>query len=153
MTKRERSLQHFKRLIGTWTTEATHPAWPGGVVHGTATFEWLEGEQFLLQRARSDQPEFPDSLTITGFVDRDRDEPAKDDDATMTMHYFDSRGVFRTFQSEIDDRTWRLWNDSPGFAQRFTFTFADDATMQLVTQLCKDGSTWRNDLEARYRRR
>jgi hypothetical protein len=150
---RKGELQHLKRLVGTWTTEGTHPARPGLVIRGTSTFEWLEGEQFLIQRARTDQPEFPASLTVTGFVDRDRDEPAKDDDATMAMHYYDSRGVFRTFKAAIDDKVWRMWNDSPGFAQRFTGTFADGgSTIVFVTQLCRDGSTWKDDLELTYRR-
>ena len=33
------------KLIGEWTTEATHPEVPGTVVHGTARVEWLEGER------------------------------------------------------------------------------------------------------------
>jgi hypothetical protein len=151
---RKTSLQHLKRFVGSWTTEATHPARPGLIVHGTATFEWLEGEQFLIQRTRTDQPEFPMALTVTGFVDRDRDVPAKDDDATMEMHYYDSRGVFRTFKSEIDERSWRVSNNSPGFAQRFTMTLGDGGnTIKLLTELCTDGSTWKHDLEATYRRK
>ena len=47
------------------------------MVHGSATFEWLEGERFLIQRARTDQPEFPDSLAILGFAERDRVESAQ----------------------------------------------------------------------------
>jgi len=38
-------LQFLNRLLGTWMTEATHPAVPGAVVHGTGTMEWLEGER------------------------------------------------------------------------------------------------------------
>jgi hypothetical protein len=40
-------LAPLNRLVGTWTTEATHPAMPGVVVHGTVVVEWLEGERFL----------------------------------------------------------------------------------------------------------
>jgi hypothetical protein len=35
-------LQGWQRLAGRWATEATHPALPGTVVTGQATFEWLE---------------------------------------------------------------------------------------------------------------
>jgi len=42
------------RGTAAWATEATHPALPGVVVHGSAIIEWLEGERFLIQRARSD---------------------------------------------------------------------------------------------------
>lgn len=150
---RTSDLHPLKRLVGTWLTEGTHPARPGLVIRGTSTFEWLEGQQFLIQRARTDQPEFPDSMTITGFVDRDRAEPADGDDASLVMHYYDSRGVFRTFNAAIDDKEWRVWNDSRGFAQRFTGTFADGgSTISVVTLLCTDGSTWKDDLELTYRR-
>src|SRR5688572_13986010 len=44
----------FNRLLGTWKLEATHPAMPGVVVSGTAVIEWLEGEQFLIQRSLTD---------------------------------------------------------------------------------------------------
>jgi len=38
------------RLVGTWTTEATHPAVPGVVVHSTVVIEWLEGQRFPAAR-------------------------------------------------------------------------------------------------------
>ncbi len=41
-------LQGWRRLVGTWATEATHPAFPGTVVSGQATFEWLEDQRFLI---------------------------------------------------------------------------------------------------------
>jgi hypothetical protein len=47
------SLQALSALIGEWTTEATHPAVSSTVVLGRSTFEWLEGERFLIARARS----------------------------------------------------------------------------------------------------
>jgi hypothetical protein len=44
MTERDRSLEPFDAPIGSWATEATHPA-VEAVVPGTVTFEWLEGGQ------------------------------------------------------------------------------------------------------------
>jgi hypothetical protein len=44
----EAALQPRNRLVGSWVTAATHPAVPG-VVQGTASIEWLEGQ-------RSDPP-------------------------------------------------------------------------------------------------
>src|SRR5262245_18105989 len=58
--------------VRTWTTDATHPALPGVVVHGTAVIEWLEGERFLINRARADHLDFPDSISIVGITVRDR---------------------------------------------------------------------------------
>jgi len=150
------ALKALDRLVGTWTTEARHPAMPGVVVHGTVLVEWLEGERFLIHRARSDHPDFPDSISIIGFTDRDRvdgdpsDEPATD----LRMHYFDSRGVSRIYAVSVDDQTWRIWRDAPGFSQRFAGRFADGGdTIIGRWQMCEDDRHWNDDLEIDYRRR
>ena len=141
-TKSEATLKQFNRGLGTWATEATHPAFPGVVVRGTAVIEWLEGERFLIQRSRTDHPDFPDSISIIGFTDRDRIGTAAGDAASerqLTMHYFDSRGVFRVYETSADDRCWRIWRDAPGFSQRFTGTFAADGdTILGLWQMSRD---------------
>ncbi len=104
-------MEPLARLVGNWTTEATHRAFPGVIVRGTAG------------------------------------EPR------MTMHYFDSRGVFRLFEAAIDDRSWRVWRNAPGFSQRFTGTFSDGGkTITGVWQLCEDDVHWNDDLQITYRR-
>jgi hypothetical protein len=156
----EPALDLLGRLVGTWTTDATHPAYPGVVVQGTAVIEWLEGERFLIHRARTDHPDFPDSISIVGITERDRvDNPPGNDAAATTgsrlcMHYFDSRGVFRVYDVSIDDEAWRLWRDAPGFSQRFTGSFADGGdTIAGRWQLCRDDIHWDDDLQITYRRR
>jgi len=48
MTANEPNLKALgRRLIGDWTTEATHSEVPGTVVAGSASVELLEGERFL----------------------------------------------------------------------------------------------------------
>jgi len=42
------------------------------VVHSTAVIEWLEGERFLIHRARTHHPDSPDSISIVGITGRDR---------------------------------------------------------------------------------
>lgn len=153
------TLKLLGRLVGRWTTEATHPAMPGVVVHGTASVEWLEGEKFLILRARTDHPKFPDSISIIGDTEHGRvDEatgeiPAASGDAHLRMHYFDSRGVFRLNEASIDESAWRWWRDDPEFAQRFTGTFADGgATIVGLSQLRRDDGHWADDLAITYRR-
>ena len=154
------ALKPLNCLVGTWTTEATHPAVPGVVVHGTAIIEWFEGERFLIQHARTDHPDFPDAIAIIGFTERDRVDsapnidPATGNNAHFRMHYFDSRGVFRVYEVGIDDDSWRLWRDAPGFSQRFTGMFVDNGdTIVGRWELCRDELHWDNDLEITYRRR
>jgi hypothetical protein len=156
----ELALKQLHRLVGTWTTAATHPASPGLVVHGIAEMTWLEGERFLIQRARTDHPDFPDSISILGIMDRDRAEDPRDADSRLAsaprlcMHYFDSRGVFRVYDMSIDDGGWRLGRNAPGFSQKFTGTFSPDRnTIDGRWQVSQDDANWENDLEITYRRR
>lgn len=155
----EPSLEPLDRLAGTWTTEASHPALPGVVVRGTATVEWLEGERFLIHRARNEHPDFPDSISVIGFTERDRiDDAARRDRSaeaapTLTMHYFDSRGVFRIYQASVDEQAWRLWRDAPGFSQRFTGAFAEGGdTVVGMWETRPDDVHWEEDLRITYRR-
>jgi hypothetical protein len=144
MTQTERSpeLAAFDRLVGEWTTEATHPAFPSTVVVGRATYEWLEGERFLIQRSSNDHPDFPDSISVVGFVD----------DA-LIGHYFDSRGVFRTYRMAMEGDTLRMWRDAPGFSQRLEARLSDDGlTFGGVWQLSRDDETWDDDLAITFTR-
>jgi hypothetical protein len=140
------SLHGLSGLVGAWTTEATHPAFPSTVVLGRTTFEWLEGERFLIARARSDHPDFPDSISIIGET------------GGLRMHYFDSRGVARIYEMTGDGRVWTFSRTTPDFSplnfmQRLTWTFSDDGqTIRGTSQICEDDKTWEDDLQITYRR-
>lgn len=155
----EQALKPLNQLVGDWDTEMTHPAMPGVVVHGGVITRWLEGERFLVQRAHTDHADFPDSLSIIGFTEEDRVEEEEHtaeaaSDAQLTMHYFDSRGVFRVYNVAVDDSALRIWRDAPGFSQRFTGRFGDGgATIAGQWQLSRDDTTWDDDLQITYRRK
>ncbi len=145
MTDRNDFQSLGRRLVGNWTSEATHPALPGTVVPGTASVEWLEGERFLIWRARSDHPDFPDSISILGDTDG------------LRWHYFDSRGVHRLLALTVTDDGWEIARhvpaSAPDFSQRLTVTFADaDTTMIGTSQISYDNETWSDDLAITYRR-
>jgi hypothetical protein len=153
------TLQLLGRLVGSWTTEATHPMMPGVTVHGTATIEWLEGERFLIHRARTDHPDFPDGISIIGHTEHDRVDaathalPESAEQPPLRMHYYDSRGVYRVYEAGIDAAAWRWWREAPGFSQRFTGTFADGGdTIVGRSQLRRDDDRWNDDLAITYRR-
>jgi hypothetical protein len=141
------SLEALNALVGEWTTEATHPMFPSTVVDGRSAVEWLEGETFLIVRARSDHPDFPDSISIIG------------DTGGLRMHYFDSRGVARIYELTLDGGVWTFSRTAPDFSplsfkQRLTWTFSDDGrTIRGTSQICRDDENWEDDLQITYRRR
>lgn len=155
---RDEALRSLGRIVGTWRTEATHPAMPGVVVHGTVDAEWLEGERFLIHRARSDHPDFPDSISIIGFTGHDRVHaatgavPADDREEQLRMHYFDSRGVSRVYEVGIDETSWRIWRDAPGLSQRFTGRWADGGDTIVGLWQMNERGEWKDDLAITYRR-
>jgi hypothetical protein len=133
--------QALAALVGDWTFEATHPMVPDTVVRGRATFEWLEGEEFLVIRSTNDHELFPDSISVIGNTDG------------LKEHYFDSRGVHRINEVSFEGGVWKWWREQPGFSQRFTGTFEDEgSTINGMSQLCRDDKTWKDDLAIVYRR-
>jgi hypothetical protein len=133
-------------LVGEWTTEATHPRYPSTVVRGRTAVEWLEGEKFLIARARSDHPDFPDSISIIG------------DTGGLRMHYFDSRGIARIYELTLDGRVWRFSRSAPDFSplafkQRLAWTFSEDGrTISGTSEISEHDDAWQDDLQITYRR-
>jgi len=134
-------IRTLDRLVGDWTTEATHPALPSTVVSGHASFSWLEGGKFLIARSRMDHPDFPDSISIIGETEGVR------------MHYFDSRGVYRIYEVRADEDSVEFSRDDPGFSQRFTGRFQEGGTViDGLWKLSRGDGQWADDLRITYRR-
>jgi hypothetical protein len=115
---------------------------PGAAIPGESTFEWFEGERFLIWRARYNHPEIPNAIAIMGIID-----------GKPSMQYFDSRGVYRLLAVSLSDGVWRFSGDYPEFSHRFTGTFSDDGdTITGQAELSEDRSTWEDDLAITYRR-
>ena len=142
MTEGDSSLEGFDVLIGTWDVEATHPEYDG-VLKGTATFEWLEGGKFLIERSRNEIELFPDAISVIG--------PPETGDG-LVMEYFDSRGVRRTYGVAMEDGALKIWRDNPEFAQRFAAPVAHDE-WGGTWELARTPGEWKDDLAITYRRR
>ena len=97
-------------FIGAWNVKASLAD-----ELATATFEWILGGRFVVQRQEIAHPDAPDSFAILGL-----------EDSGYVQHYFDSRGVTRRYEMTIENGVWTLTRDEPGFAQRFVGTFSAD---------------------------
>ena len=125
---------------------------PGITITGSATFEWLEGERFVIFRSHYEHPDLPDAVSIIGDTDG------------FHMHYFDSRGVYRLYELTIaaDGWTIAMARQSPAgafaspdapFSQRVIYTFEHAGQfMSGKGQLSHDDLNWDDDLEIMYRR-
>jgi hypothetical protein len=141
-------MEHLSPFVGEWEMEAAFAA--GGSADGGRTvFEWMFGGRFLSQRAEVPHPDAPDLLAIIA------PDAAG---AAYTQHYFDSRGVVRTYAMTFSRGVWTLLRGAPDFsplgsARRFTATFGDGgATITGRWESSPDGTAWKHDFDLIYTR-
>ena len=138
----ERALKELEPLIGEWTMEAVPPGgapWPGG---GRTSFEWLDGNQLVIERSTVEMPEAPNGVCVIGC-----------DAANGTYYqlYSDDRGVCRVYEMSIGDREWRLWRDGEPFSQRFAAKISGDGRrIEGRWETAKDGANWESDFDLIY---
>jgi len=137
------------RLAGTWEFEPLIEGRSTG--RGRATFEWIEGGAFLLERSTADwtDPGWVESapgttLAVIGFDDT-TDE--------VVQLYADDRGVFRVYRGTLTDEEWRLQRAAPDFHQRFVGVFGDGGrTIEGRWETSSDGAAWELDFPITYRK-
>ena len=139
----EQALKELEVLVGEWSQQATPPGsepWPG---EAKATFEWLEGDQLVLERSTVEMPEAPDSLCVIGC-----------DAANGTYYqlYTDDRNVCRVYEMSISNGEWRLWREGEPFAQRFSATISDDGNRIDGRWEFDEGDGWKTDFDLVYTR-
>ena len=141
--KHHSELSQLEPLVGEWKLEASFPGAPPGRV----VFEWMVGNQFLIQRWEVPVPEAPDGLAIIG---------ANPEEAGFLQHYFDSRGVARVYRMTLENGEWTLMRDASDFSpldfqQRFSGTLSSDGmTITGRWDICHDGTTWERDFDLTY---
>jgi len=141
--ERDPKLDGFDALVGQWETEGSHP-FVKEPIRGQASFEWLPGRRFLIWRSEQTPTTVPTAIAVIG---------GGDTPGTWPLHYFDSRGVFRVYTTNMAGGVWKFWRDEPGFLQRATGRFRDGGrVLEIRTELNEYG-TWKADLEMTYRRR
>jgi hypothetical protein len=137
-------------FVGEWSMMAVFKDMPPADIDARVSFEWLPGEQFLVERWQIPVPEAPDGIAIIG-ADPERE-------GAYLQHYFDSRGIARVYKMTLEDGVWKLWRDEPdfsplNFSQRFTGTFSDDGnTISGAWEICHDDKTWEHDFDLTYTR-
>jgi hypothetical protein len=137
-------------FVGEWNLAASFGGEPPVSGGARATFEWLSGGTFLIQRWEVPVPEAPDGIAIIGV------DPEHAGD--YLQHYFDSRGVARIYRMSFVNGVWTLWRETPDFSpldfsQRYTGAFSDDGqTITGFWEINNNGITWEKDFDLNYTR-
>jgi len=141
---RNKALAAFAPLIGRWTTSATHPMMPSERFTGESTFAWLDEGAFVIWRSSLNDPRFPVGVAIFG---------SDDERSEYFMLYFDSRGVSRKYDVNVEDNIIRWSRNAPTLSQRFTWTISGDGrTVTSKGEMSRNGGAWEGDLEVAYTR-
>ena len=136
------------RFVGTWQIRFEMPGLPAG--DGTTTFDWMMGQRYLVQHATAEHPDAPDGHMIIA--------PDQRQGTGYLQHYFDSRGVVRLYEMDVDGPDWTLTRTSADFtpldfAQRWVSRFSDDGdTIEGRWETSPDGVAWQLDFHLTYRR-
>jgi hypothetical protein len=125
------------RLLGTWDISLRHVSVPEPVA-GRQRYERVLAEAFVLLSATYDHPDFPDALAL---LDESR------------CHYFDVRGVTRTFDLEVDHSGWTMIRRDADFWQRSGASFTGPDAMAGRGENSHDrGASWQDDFTISYTR-
>jgi hypothetical protein len=147
------ALAQLERFIGTWDVTANF----GGQVMGgvTATFEWLEGGAFVIERNLLEAAaDVPAEILANSPLPTTRIVGYDDSAETFTVLYADRRGVARVYQMRLTDNRWEVWRDAPGFGQRFIAEFdAEGNTIAGRWEISLDNQNWELDFPLTYTRR
>ena len=139
------TLEPFGAFIDQWQTTGSHLYFPGVILPGQTSFDWLEGGVFLIMRSMMKDPRFPDGVAIFGS-----DDMAK----TFFLLYFDERGVSRKYDVTMTGHQLMWWRDDPSFSQRLTLTIEDDGDKMVGQgEMSRDGAAWEQDIALMYERR
>ena len=137
MTEPSRTLAALDVFVGEWTMEPRFDAVAPSGGGARVVFEWLPGQQFLVERSSVPVPEAPDGIAIIGA------DPSSE--GAYVQYYFDARGVARLYRMTLTDNVWTLWREQADFSpldfrQRYTGTISNDGqTITGAWEICHDG--------------
>ncbi len=116
-------LRNLDPYVGTWTLEGREST-EYGEIHGTLSFEWMEGGYFLLQRIDIDHAGQPvRGIEVIGYG-RDWDGSVPEH---CTSHFFDNSGNHFVYIYEVgEDGAIIIWGGEVGSPAAFRGRFSED---------------------------
>lgn len=113
-------LKSLDRLVGTWNVIDPSGA---AAVHGTVTYEWMEGGFFLVQHVDLQQDgQHTKGLEIIGHLQPFGEAPSVE----IWSRYYDNGGNTLDYVYELDGDTLTIWSGAKGSPAYYKGTFSDD---------------------------
>jgi hypothetical protein len=124
-------------LLGTWDISMHHVQMKEAV-SGQQRYERVLDGAFVMLDWRFDHPDFPDALALL---------------QDGALHYFDVRGVSRTFELTLTGSGWTLLRKDADFWQRSAVDLVGPREMTGTGENSYDeGVTWEHDFDISYTR-
>jgi hypothetical protein len=138
-------LDDSEPFVGEWRMTPRFVPDVNDASRARTRFEWLPGRRFLIQRWDVEHPDAPDGIAIIGVGHGT---------SAYLQHYFDSRGVARTYSMEFSNGVWTLQRiaEDPDFSQRFIGRFGEGGSTIVGTweSSSDQGLHWSPDFELTY---
>lgn len=116
------------RLLGTWQVS-------GGAA-GTVTYEWMEGQFFLLQHVDLEQyGQTTTGLEVIGHLQPFGEEPSQN----IKSRYYDSMGNTLDYVYELQGDTLTIWGGEKGSPVHYTGQFSKDGNTVAGEWIYPDG--------------
>ena len=110
------ALKSLGRLVGTWGVS--------GEARGEVTYEWMEGEFFLIQRV--DLEQFGQSSKGIEIIGRERPFGADESSEDIKSRYYDNQGNTFDYVYELEGDTLTIWGGERGSPAFYKGTFSGD---------------------------
>ena len=110
------ALRSLGRLVGTWVVS--------GEARGEVTYEWMEGEFFLIQRV--DLEQFGQSSKGIEIIGRERPFGADESSEDIKSRYYDNQGNTFDYVYELEGDTLTIWGGERGSPAFYKGTFSDE---------------------------
>ena len=110
-------LKGLDRLVGKWEVS-------GDYVRGTSTFEWMEGNLFLLQRVDFERQDGQriEGIEIIGHERPFGAEPSEE----IKSRFYSNMGDTLDYVYELEDETLTIWGGEKGSPAYYRGTFGAD---------------------------
>jgi hypothetical protein len=129
-------LKSLDRLVGTWKLS--------GDTKGTVTYEWMEGEFFLIQHVNFTlHGHDVKAIEFIGHLQPFGEAPSKD----IKSRAYDSVGNTLDYVYEMDDDTLIIWGGEKGSAAYFKGKFSDDGNTNTGGWVYPGGGGYKSTMQ------